>query len=473
MSKSYLKIGIKLIAIYLITAVLFKWAVGESFEYREKTISQYDVTSAIGPLTSGQEIYQELIPALDKLSAISVCLGAFGPDSQGTFDVEITNITDNINYPIFSVNIPATSEGLWYDIILPYEVDNILNKKVALKMICREQGMNALALYCNDSNNTLGTKLLVNQKDRDGELAYVLIGKEKRPAYAYYWIMTGTVGIILAMYLYYTHCCYKGNKSNALIEFDNLWECYNFLIRQLISRDFKNKYKRSVLGYLWSFLNPVATMVVQYAVFSTIFKSDIENFPVYLLAGTVFFSFFTEAVGQGLIAIVGNAALITKVYVPKYIYTVTKVYSCSINLVISLVPLLLLALITGTPLDPSIILLIVPIIAILIFATGISLLLSCSMVFFRDTQYLWGIVSLVWMYATPLFYPVSILPENVKTILMLNPLYYIVTFVRTILIEGKSPEPILYILCMIGPIISLIVGGLVFKKYQSKFILYI
>ena len=116
---------------------------------------------------------------------------------------------------------------------------------------------------------------------------------------------------------------------------------YRFLIQQLVSRDFKTKYKRSVLGIVWSFLNPLLTMLVQYVVFSTIFKSDIPNFPVYLLTGIVLFNFFSEACSMGITSILGNASLITKVYVPKYIYPVTRVLSSGINMLFSLVPLLL------------------------------------------------------------------------------------------------------------------------------------
>ena len=253
----------------------------------------------------------------------------------------------------------------------------------------------------------------------------------------------------------------------------SVWEKYRFLIKQLVARDFKTKYKRSILGYLWSFLNPLLTMAVQYIVFSTLFRSDIKNFPVYLLTGIILFNFFSEAVGQGLISIVANAALITKVYVPKYIYPSTKVISCAINLLISIIPLLIVTILTGTRITLAIFLLPFVLLCLLVFCIGMSLALSSAMVFFRDTQYLWGIACLIWTYATPLFYPESIIPDRFQFILKVNPMYYFVRFARTILIDGISPDPTLYAYCILSAALALVIGSFIFKKAQDKFVLFI
>lgn len=214
---------------------------------------------------------------------------------------------------------------------------------------------------------------------------------------------------------YYVYSCVAATKGKLLLVWlmHGVWCRYGFLIKQLVSRDFKTKYKRSVLGYLWSFLNPLMTMMVQYIVFSQLFRSNIENFPVYLLSGIVLFSFFTESVGQGLTAILANASLITKVYVPKYIYPVTKVVSSSINLFISLIPLMIVVLLTGQRITKAILLIPFPLICLLIFCIGMTFMLCTSEVFFRDTQYLWGVATLAWNYATSIilsrkYYPRSI-----------------------------------------------------------------
>lgn len=242
-------------------------------------------------------------------------------------------------------------------------------------------------------------------------------------------------------------------------------------MRQLISRDFKTKYKRSILGVFWSFLNPLLTMTVQYIIFSTLFKSDIPNFPLYLLTGIVCFNFFNEACTMSLSSIVGNASLITKVYVPKYIYPFSRTLSSGINLLLSLIPLFAVMLVTGTPIRPALLLLPFGLICLLALSLGIGMFLSTAMVFFRDTQFLWGVVSMLWLYATPIFYPESIIGDQFMILFKCNPLYHIIRFIRIILMDGVSPEPKAYALCLIASFVPLLIGAVVFKKNQDKFIL--
>nr|WP_288826257.1 ABC transporter permease [uncultured Clostridium sp.] len=289
------------------------------------------------------------------------------------------------------------------------------------------------------------------------------------------WYWVGSIALWCLVSIYFLWALLR--ESQGKLTWGRLlviiWKKYRFLMEQLISRDFKVKYKRSVLGYLWSFLNPLLTMLVQYIVFSTIFNNGVDNYPVYLLSGAIMFSFFSEAVGQGLTAIVYNASLITKVYVPKYIYPVTKVMSSSINLLISIVPLLLVTLLTGQKLTKAVFLLPYPVICLVVFCIGLSLILCSSMVFFRDTQYLWGIVNMAWMYATPMFYPESIIPPKYRLVLWLNPMRHIIKFVRTVLIDGVSPGPISYLCCFLSAVLTCIFGIIVFKKTQNKFVIHI
>ena len=246
---------------------------------------------------------------------------------------------------------------------------------------------------------------------------------------------------------------------------------YGFLLRELIARDFKSKYKRSVLGVLWSFLNPLLTMSVQYMVFSTLFRSDIPNFPVYLLTGIVCFGYFSEACSMALMSIVSSAGLITKVYVPKYVFPLSRTLSSMVNLLLSLIPLLAVMALTRTPLRPSVLLLPFPLGCLLALCLGIGLALSSMMVFFRDTQFLWGVVSLLWMYATPVFYPESIIPDRLMPLFKCNPLYHIIRFARTLLLDGVSPEPGAYGLCLAGSILPLLLGAVIFHRTQDRFVL--
>jgi len=288
-----------------------------------------------------------------------------------------------------------------------------------------------------------------------------------------YFIFMGAVGIILTLYCLRLVHCQKTGKRNYVLNLLNVVEKYDFLLRQLVSRDFKTKYKRSVLGVLWSFLNPLLMMFVQYIVFSTLFKSDIPYFAVYLLIGIVFFNFFSEATNMGLMSIVGNASLITKVYIPKYIFPVSRVLSSAINLLISMVPLFFAVIISRIRITPAVLLLPFSIICMIAFCIGMCFILSAAMVYFRDIQFLWSVASMLWMYATPIFYPETILPQNLLVLFKMNPMYHFIRFSRTIIIDGISPEPKAYLFCIIAAFVPLVIGAKIFKKAQNGFALHI
>lgn len=472
MKKTLIKNGMILMLIYFTVAILFKWVCGTQLEYKTLIEKQFSSSTSVGELTEGTSVRQEYISNADSLEVLSLSFATYGRTLDGHVSLIVSNLTDNIDYPELSINANELTDS-WRDIPIPFEISDIKGKRISINIEGHSPVNMAPTLLYSEEESVPSSDLFVNGQKISGELSLVKTGIYYYPLRCWYWPVVFIIAIlILSSYLYLNYCNRTGRKNRILI-LQSIWRRYKFLIKQLVSRDFKIKYKRSILGYLWSFLNPLLTMVVQYIVFSTIFRSDIKNFPVYLLSGVVFFSFFTEAVSQGLTSIVGNASLITKVYVPKYIYPVTKVISSSINLFISLIPLLLLAIFTGAPVNQTVILLVIPIACMLIFCIGLSLLLSSAMVFFRDTQYLWNVISLAWMYATPLFYPESILPENFKVILKINPIYYIVSFVRSVLIDGISPEPIMYIYCITFSLGMLLIGSFVFKRNQNKFVLYI
>ncbi|MGL4981570.1 MAG: ABC transporter permease [Treponemataceae bacterium] len=246
---------------------------------------------------------------------------------------------------------------------------------------------------------------------------------------------------------------------------------YRFLLEQLVARDFKTKYKRSVLGVFWSFLNPLLTMAVQYIVFSRIFNRGDESYFAYLLSGIVFFSFFSETTTMGLVSITGNAPLLRKVYIPKSIFPIARILSSSINLSLSLIPLFLVCILTGVKIQWTIIFFPGVIFLLMVFCLGMSFFLSAAMVFFRDLQFLWGVVVLLWMYATPIFYPESIIPQKFDAILLLNPMRHFLRFGRNVLINGVLPPPSTFIYCMIFSFGMFALGLFVFRKTQNKFVL--
>ena len=287
----------------------------------------------------------------------------------------------------------------------------------------------------------------------------------------HYWLLATLCGILLVLYLVRLLWAVKKQKNIFGLRMLQVFRRYSFLMRQLVARDFKTRYKRSVLGVLWSFLNPLLTMIVQYVVFSTLFRSDIPNYALYLLTGIVCYNFFSESTSVSLTSITGNASLITKVYVPKYIYPVSKVLSSSVNLLLSLIPLIFVMVFSGVPVRPAILLLPFGLLCLLCFCVGMGFLLSTLMVFFRDMQFLWSVLSMLWMYLTPVFYPESIIPEQFMMLYKCNPLYHILRFFRGILIDGVSPAPKAYLYCLIASAFPLVIGAAVFKSKQDKFIL--
>ncbi len=307
-----------------------------------------------------------------------------------------------------------------------------------------------------------------------GEVVFYRADGSKSVLGTYYFAIAGGIGGLCLLFCAYLLFCAHKNRPSRWFYPLNIFRRYNFLIAQLVRRDFKTKYKRSALGVLWSFLNPLLMMGVQYIVFSNLFRNDsIKNYPVYLLTGIVLFSFFSESSNMGLSAIVTNAALITKVYVPKYIYPLCRTLSSLINMSFSLIPLFLVILLTKTTFAWSFLLLIFDFACLTVFCLGVSLTLSALMVFFRDIQFLWSVILTVWTYLTPIFYPVDIIPKQFLTLYKLNPLYHFVTFARTVILDGRSPALSSYGICLGAALLMLCIGSLFFAKTQKKFTLYL
>lgn len=254
--------------------------------------------------------------------------------------------------------------------------------------------------------------------------------------------------------------------------FLNFWK-YRQLLLEFVVRDLKIKYRRSLLGYVWSLLNPLLMMVVLTAVFSSMFKFDIPNFPVYLLSGQIIFNFFSEATSLSMNSILNGGALIKKVYIPKYLFPVSRVLSSFITLLFSLVALIIVLLVTGTDISFSILLFPLPLFYILIFSIGIGLILSVLVVYFRDILHLYTVLLSAWGYLTPLFYPVSVVPDSVRRVIYANPLYYYVEAFRDIVLYNQLPDVFTNLMCIGFSFFTLGLGLVVFYRNQNKFVLYI
>lgn len=251
---------------------------------------------------------------------------------------------------------------------------------------------------------------------------------------------------------------------------------YRALINQLVQRDIKTKYRRSVLGLLWTVLNPLLMMTVLSIVFSYFFSryGDVENFPVYLLCGQVIFNFFNESTSIAMGSIVHSGELIKKVYVPKYLFPITKVMSSGVNLLSSMIALVIVMVATRSRVTPTVLLAVFPLLYVLLFSTGVSLFLSAAAVSFRDLMHLYSVVTTAWMYLTPVIYPMSILdgaPKWAVFIINANPLTAFIKIFRAVVLDGVTAPWILHVQSIVWCLIALVIGSLVFKKSQDKFIL--
>lgn len=261
----------------------------------------------------------------------------------------------------------------------------------------------------------------------------------------------------------------------ALIDKFNRFYSFKELLKQLIIRDIKLKYRRSYLGYLWSILNPLMMMVVLVTIFSNLFsRFDIPNYPLYLISGQIIFSLMTEATNMSVGSILGNASLIKKTYVPKYIFTISKVGSSLVNTLFSLGALLIVMVATQATFSLTILLVPLVLIQVFIFSLGLGMFLSAAAVFFRDIQYLWGVLISMWLYLTPIFYPVNIIPEEYQAIYKnINPMYWYLEQFRDIVLYTRLPD--LHSVCMgfALALLVLLLGTIYFNKKQDEFILYI
>lgn len=248
---------------------------------------------------------------------------------------------------------------------------------------------------------------------------------------------------------------------------------YRWLLQQLVNRDLKVKYKRSYLGYLWSLLNPLLMMVVVSIVFSQVFRYDIENFPLYLLCGQVLFNFFSEATTMAMHSIQQSAGLIKKVYMPKYILPLSKVCSSCVNLLWSLVAIIIMLLVSQVTWHTTVLLFPIPLIYLFLLSYGIGLLMSVLATYFRDMIHLYSVFVQALMYMTPIFYPVEVLPPEAFVIVNYNPLYHIATYFRKVVLWGTVPSVQDNLICIAFAVGALLIGGIVFKKYQKNFLLYI
>jgi ABC-2 type transport system permease protein len=470
------KIFAIVLAVYVLLTVSFYFLAGEQLRLRDSRgdLELPVADSAPYELCAGMVYEQQFIAKIQRLQSIGVQFGTYYRENAGTVTMELADSRDGSILMSQSFDMASIAEGQLLTVTAPEPIESVYNVPLILRLYSDGQpGTSAAPLVDSTVEAKENFALAMNGEAVAGSLCFTASGQDYIWTGLHYWQFMAAGFAALALFCGVVLWRVKRGKHSYVANALTAVQKYRFLIRQLVSRDFKTKYKRSILGVFWSFLNPLLTMLVQYFVFSNIFKSDIPYFAAYLIIGTVMFNFFSEACGMALTSVLGNAGLITKVYMPKYIYPLTRVMSSMVNLSISLIPLVIVCLVTGVHFKKSVVLTLFFLLCLAIFCLGLGMLLASAMVFFRDVQFLWNVLNMIWMYATPIFYPESILPDNFRIVLQVNPLYYFLRSARMCILDGISPEPFVYFQCMVIALAMLLVGALVFRKTQDQFVLYL
>lgn len=248
---------------------------------------------------------------------------------------------------------------------------------------------------------------------------------------------------------------------------------YRFLFEELVKRDFKIKYKRTVLGVGWSLLSPLLTLVVMKLVFTQFFGTSVPHYSIYIFCGNVVFTYFNESTSQGMTSLVGNATIFTKVNIPKYLFLFSKNVQTLINFGLTLVILFLFCAADGLAFTWKFIMLLYPICMLVLFNIGVGLILSALYVFFKDIQYLWSVFTMLLMYASAIFYSIEHYTQTTQYLFLLNPIYLFIRYFRKIIIEATIPSLWFHLLILADAALVVGIGCWMYKKYNTRFLYYV
>ncbi len=248
---------------------------------------------------------------------------------------------------------------------------------------------------------------------------------------------------------------------------------YQFLFEELVKRDFKKKYKRTVLGMAWSLLSPLLTLLVMRIVFTQFFGRDMEHYTTYLFCGNLVFSYFNESTSQGMTSLMGNASIFTRVNIPKYLFLFSKNVQTLINFGLTLIVFFVFCILDQITFTWKFIFLIYPMITLLLFNIGLGLILSALFVFFRDIQYLWSIFTQLLMYLSAVFYTIDQYPYHIQCLFLLNPVYLHIRYFRKIVLEATIPTIEFHLIMLIYVLAVVRLGFWMYKKYNTQFLYYV
>ncbi len=248
---------------------------------------------------------------------------------------------------------------------------------------------------------------------------------------------------------------------------------HQFLFEELVKRDFKKKYKRTVLGMAWSVLSPLLTLLVMRLVFAQFFGRTMDHYTIYLFCGNLIFGYFNESTSQGMTSLMGNASIFTKVNVPKYLFLFSKNVQALINFGLTLSVFVLFCALDGVAFTWRWILLVYPVAMLLLFNIGVGLILSALFVFFRDIQYLWSVFVQLLMYVSAIFYSLDGYSSTIQQMFLLNPVYVFISYFRTVVLGCSIPSVWLHLLILFDVLAVLGIGCWMYKKHNTKFLYYV
>ncbi|HKQ76889.1 MAG TPA: ABC transporter permease [Blastocatellia bacterium] len=245
---------------------------------------------------------------------------------------------------------------------------------------------------------------------------------------------------------------------------------YRDLVKHLIARNIKTRYKRSALGILWTMLNPLLMMVVLTFVFSEIFRASIvsKSYSAYALAGLLLWNFFAQTTTGAMSELIWGGGLLKRIYLPRGIFAVSALGTSLINLLLSLVPLFIIIVFTGVQISAVALILPGSIILTAMFALGVALFLSRIAAYFHDVMEMYQILLTAWMYMTPIIYPKEIIPERFRWLFKINPMYHLMEVFREPLVVGRMAGPKTWTAAAVASIVTLIFGWWFFSRKADE-----
>lgn len=420
-------------------------------EYAEPVVVEQDFT---------------LPPKAASLKGFSIYFGSLGIDKKGEIEFTLLDDDEIIFQKSVSESEITESKDKREDFRIPLAI-----RTDTLTLRVKANTGAGISYY---DEGVEGVKeLRLNGVPIEGMLCFGVQYGQRTPFLRNYLLFTGVLGFLIFGYAIHMLYCEKKGKLNMGLGALYAFEKYSFLLSQLVSKDFKTKYRRSILGVIWSVLNPLMMMLVLSAIFEFVFRHNIDNFPVYLILGQTLFALFSDATNNAMMSIMASSGLIKKVYIPKYIFPMEKVLFAFVNFCVSLIAVSIVLFVSGVQLHLTILFLPLLLVYFLLFTSGVAVFMSCIAVFFRDMLHLYGVLLTVWMYATPIIYPIETLGAKMQFLLQLNPLTHYVVYFRNIVMLGIVPSLRENIICLVVGVFSMLIGFWVFKRQQDKFILHI